>query len=166
MLWQGYPLYIKWPFWGNITIQLLNHKLGNRQHWAVTIPYTNATSEASAASRRVTDGVLSLGRGKPKFIPHSSLGLSVASNRQYLKDDCLVFMWTYTVTNKTLLIESSTIGRMTLYNNTLHNPLPAGDQSGIPWPEKCNPRQGRRQEFTEGVSSRLGLPAAKRRLHA
>ena len=82
--------HLRWPFRGNITIQLLN-QLENRQHWAVTIPYTNGTSEASAASRRVTDGERSLGRGKPKFIPHSALGLSVASNRQYLKDNCLMF---------------------------------------------------------------------------
>ena len=84
--------HLKWPFRGNITIQLLN-QLKNKRHWAVTIPYTNGTSEASAA--RVTDGERSLGRGKPKFIPHSALGLSVASNCQYLKDDCLMFRVAY-----------------------------------------------------------------------
>ena len=26
----------------------------------------------------------------PEFLPHSELGLSVANNRQYLKDDCLI----------------------------------------------------------------------------
>ena len=45
--------------------------------------YTHAT--------RVTDRERSGGWGSPLFLPHSELGLSVANNRQYLKDDCLIF---------------------------------------------------------------------------
>ena len=54
-----------------------------------TIPYTDATSDLHAA--QVSDRERSGSLGWPKFLPRSELGLSVANNRQYLKDDCLIF---------------------------------------------------------------------------
>ena len=80
--------HLKWPFRGTITIQLVN-QLENKKHRTETIPYTDRTPDVSAA--RVTDGERSKGLGRPEFLLHSKLGLSVANNRQYLKDDCLIF---------------------------------------------------------------------------
>ena len=80
--------HLKWPFRGIITIQLLN-QLDDMQHHTEISRYTDTTPDANAA--RVTDGERSRGWGTIKFLPHSELGLSVAYNCQYLKDDCLIF---------------------------------------------------------------------------
>ena len=81
--------HLKWPFRGNVTIQLVN-QLEDKEHRTQTYEYTDTTPDGCAA--RVTDGERSLDVwGKHKFILHSKLGLSVANNRQYLKDDCLIF---------------------------------------------------------------------------
>ena len=82
--------HLKWPFRGNVTVQLVN-QLEDKEHSTGTIPYTDTTPDGGAA--RMTDGEQShsQGLGMPEFLPHSKLGLSVANNRQYLKDDCLIF---------------------------------------------------------------------------
>ena len=82
--------HLKWPFRGTVTIQLVN-QLEDKEHSTETIPYTDITHDRCAA--RVTDGKQShsQGLGMPEFLPHSELGLIVANNRQYLKDDCLIF---------------------------------------------------------------------------
>ena len=77
---------LKWPFRGSITFQLVN-QLEDKKHKTGTISYTRA-SESFA---QVTDGERSSEWGKHRFIRHSQLGLSVANNRQYLKDDCIIF---------------------------------------------------------------------------
>ena len=78
----------KWPFRGTITIQLVN-QLEDKEHHTDSYAYNDATPDVNAA--QLLDGVRSHGWGKPKSLPHSELGLSVANNRQYLKDDCLIF---------------------------------------------------------------------------
>ena len=78
---------LKWPIRGNIIIQLVN-QLEDKEHLTYSIYYTDAF-DANAV--RVTDGERSGGLGRPRFLPHSDLGLSADNNRQYLKDDCLVF---------------------------------------------------------------------------
>ena len=81
--------HLKWPFRATVTFQLVN-QLQDKEHHTDTIHYTNATPDLYAA--QVTVGERSeRGRGKHEFLPHSELGLSVANNRQYLKDDCVVF---------------------------------------------------------------------------
>ena len=82
--------HLKWPFRGTVTIQLVN-QLEDKEHCTGTITYTDTTPDRCAA--RVTDGEQSHSRGlgSPEFLPHSELGLIVANNRQYLKDDCLIF---------------------------------------------------------------------------
>ena len=80
--------HLRWPFRGIVTIQLVN-QLEDKEHHTKIIPYTDTTPDTSAAL--VTDGERSEGWGTIKFICHSMLGLRVAINRQYLKDDCLVF---------------------------------------------------------------------------
>ena len=79
---------LKWPFRGTVTIQLVN-QLEDKEHFTEPNSYTGKTPNNCAA--RVTNGERSGGWGTSKFILHSELGLSVANNRQYLKDDRLVF---------------------------------------------------------------------------
>ena len=80
--------HLKWPFRGTVTIQIVN-QLEDKEHHTQTIVYGDTTPDASTA--RVTEGERSRGWGKNRFIHHSALGLSVAKNRQHLKDDCLIF---------------------------------------------------------------------------
>ena len=79
--------HLMWPLRGAITIQLVN-QLEDKEHHTETIRYRDTTPDNAA---RVTDGERSCGWGFRAFLPHSKLGLSVANNRQYLKDDCLIF---------------------------------------------------------------------------
>ena len=82
--------HLKWPFRGTVTIQLVN-QLEDNEHHTETITYRAYTTPETSAAR-VTDGERSEGGwGWFEFLPHSELGLSVANNRQYLKDDCLIF---------------------------------------------------------------------------
>ena len=80
--------HLKWPFQGTVTIQLVN-QLEDKEHHTETYSYTDTVPHRYAA--RVTVGERSDAWGIPKFILHSALGLSTDNNRQYLKDDCLVF---------------------------------------------------------------------------
>ena len=80
---------LKWPFRGKIAVQLVN-QFEDTNHFTDFICYTNKQCDRSAT--RVTYGERSdIGWGKHQYIPHSKLGLNVARNRQYLKDDCLIF---------------------------------------------------------------------------
>ena len=98
--------HLKWPFRGTVTIHVVNlledkeHHTGSYDyddttpntsaaHHTQTIRYTNATPDVYAA--QVTVGERSDGWGWHEFLPHSKFGLNVANNRQYLKDDCLIF---------------------------------------------------------------------------
>ena len=64
-------------------------QLEDKQHLTGTVTYRDTMPYANAA--RLSDGERSGGWGWSEFLPHSELGLSVANNRQYLKDDCLIF---------------------------------------------------------------------------
>ena len=80
--------HLKWPFRGTVTVQIVN-QLEDKKHHIETITYTDVTPDISAA--QVSGRERSHGRGWHEFLPHSELGLNVANNRQYLKDDCLIF---------------------------------------------------------------------------
>ena len=79
--------HLKWPFRGTVTIQLVN-QLEDNEHCTNTFVYIYTTPATAA---RVTYGERSHGWGCFKFLLHSELGLSVANNCQYLRDDCLIF---------------------------------------------------------------------------
>ena len=64
-------------------------ELEDKEHHTDSYAYNDKTPDANAA--RVTDREREDGSGRPEFLNHSKLGLSVANNRQYLKDDCLIF---------------------------------------------------------------------------
>ena len=80
--------HLKWPFRGTISIQLVN-QLEDKEHHTDSYAYSDKTPDANAA--RVTDREREDGLGRPEFLNHSKLGLNVTNNRQYLKDDCLIF---------------------------------------------------------------------------
>ena len=80
--------HLKWPFRGIVTIQLVN-QLEDKEHHTVSYDYNDATPDLYAT--QVDEERSECGWGSPEFLPHSELGLNVANNRQYLKDDCLIF---------------------------------------------------------------------------
>ena len=79
-----YDDHLKWPFRGNITIQIMN-QAGDHNHIAMTIPYNDKTSDIGAG--RVTMGERSGGWGFHQFLAHSDLEYNAAEKTQYLKDN-------------------------------------------------------------------------------
>ena len=87
-LMQGpYDDHLKWPFEGEITIQIVN-QAGDHSHVEKTIHYNDKTSDTSAG--RVTDKRKSKGWGKNKFLAHTDLEYNAARNIQYLKDGIII----------------------------------------------------------------------------
>ena len=77
---------LTWPFTGVVTVELLN-QLADKQHHQQVITYPEGKDDDG--NSRVVDRERSNGWGRPQFIPHTDLG--PATNRQFLKDDCLYF---------------------------------------------------------------------------
>ena len=77
---------LKWPFRGDVTIQIVN-QAGDNNHQERVIPYTDQTPDSSAG--RVTDKERSVAWGFHQFLPHSSLGYNAAKKTQYLRGDSL-----------------------------------------------------------------------------
>ena len=80
----SYDDHLKWPFRGNITIQIVN-QAGDHDHIEKTIPYNDETPDVNAG--RVTRGERSIGWGRYQFLPHSDLEYNAAKKTQYLKDN-------------------------------------------------------------------------------
>ena len=78
---------LKWPFYGDVTVQLLN-QLGNKQHHERIIRFNN---EIPVACARVTAGGRAMGKGSAQFIALDELDYDPARKCQYLKDDCIAF---------------------------------------------------------------------------
>ena len=77
---------LKWPFRGDVTIQIVN-QAGEDNHQEMTNEYTDQISDSIAG--RVTNKVRSLGWGSFQFLPHSSLSYNATTNTQYLRGDSL-----------------------------------------------------------------------------
>ena len=75
-----YDHQLKWPFLGEVSITLVDQRLG--KHKTYTLEYTRAGSKEGA---RRFNNTLTDGFGYPTFIEHKYLPPN------YLKDDCLVF---------------------------------------------------------------------------
>lgn len=84
---QGpYDDYLKWPFQGEITIQIDN-QAGDHNHIETVIEYTPYTR---AYAVRVTDKERSdNGLGNHQFLPHDKLHYNARRKTQYLKNDTL-----------------------------------------------------------------------------
>lgn len=83
-LMQGeFDSYLKWPFRGSVSVQLLNQE-EDKKHHVDTLEFMEGTPDSTAgrvtAGERATSGV-----GNPQFFPHSKL------QPKYLKHDCLRF---------------------------------------------------------------------------
>ena len=77
--------YLKWPFRGEITIQIVN-QVGDHDHVEVVISYTNGTDDTAG---RVTDEERAKGWGCSKFLAHDKLQYNAERQTQYLKDNTL-----------------------------------------------------------------------------
>ena len=80
--------HLKWPFRGDIIVQLLN-QIEDKGHYKQTIPFTDNTPDIYAG--RVTTGERADGWGKPCFISNHALNYNKAKNCQYFRCDCLHF---------------------------------------------------------------------------
>ena len=80
--------YLKWPFRGETTVQLVN-QAGDHDHVEKIIHYTDVTPDGAAGrvtgSERATHA-----QGFPQFLAHSHLGYNAARKTQYLKDNHLI----------------------------------------------------------------------------
>ena len=81
-----YDDQLKWPFCGDITIQLLNQSR-DKGHLAMTVRYNDGVGD-DVAGRVVGQERATFGRGYVQFIAHTKLN---TENKEYLKNDCLKF---------------------------------------------------------------------------
>ena len=79
--------YLKWPFRGEITIQIVNQD-GDHDHIGMAIPYDDDTPDQCTG--RVTDKERANGWGKQQFLAHTALGYNGERKTQYLKDDIII----------------------------------------------------------------------------
>lgn len=86
LLWGEFDNYLKWPFQGDATVQLLNQLEDKRHHEATVTPGSNVERPTTLYS--ATAGA---GGGYHQFIAHRELGYNASKNCQYLKFDCLRF---------------------------------------------------------------------------
>ena len=97
MLMRGeFDNLLKWPFRGDITIQLLNQQQ-DKEHYEETIHFNDTATDSSAG--RVTGCTINEGRGWRRFISNDKLTYDPATNCQYLYNDCLCFQITVKVKN-------------------------------------------------------------------
>ena len=80
-----YDHQLKWPFRGDITIQLLNQS-SDEGHWEETGCFDDTVSDKCAG--RVVGQERANGLGSYTFIAHTELN---TENNEYLKNDCLKF---------------------------------------------------------------------------
>ena len=78
---------VTWPFIGVVTVEILN-QLADKEHHQQTITFPEDKDD-DCNSRVVDMETAAIGRGCHTFISHADLG--PATNRQFLKDDCLYF---------------------------------------------------------------------------
>ena len=81
-----YDDQLKWPFRGDVTIQLLNQSR-DEGHWEMMVPFDDTAGD-EYAGRVVGQARASSGWGYTKFISHTELN---TENKDYLKYDCLKF---------------------------------------------------------------------------
>ena len=101
ILWQGYmTVYVhlmrgeydnmlKWPFRGDITIQLVNHNNG-RDHHEKTVNFSFSSVLFDAGERVTSREIAGAGRGIDQFITHTKVESSTET-RRYIDNDCLTF---------------------------------------------------------------------------
>ena len=78
---------LKWPFQGDITIQLLNQKRG-QEHVEHLIHFDGCAITAGCAARVTSGEYATYGGGMAHFITHTAVESSTGTI-QYLHNDCL-----------------------------------------------------------------------------
>ena len=86
MMQGSFDNYLKWPFRGAITIQIVN-QVGDHNHVERIIDYNDETADDTAG--RITGKKGALGWGKPQFLAHNELQYNAERQTQYLKDNTL-----------------------------------------------------------------------------
>jgi hypothetical protein len=79
--------HLKWPFRGEIAIQIVN-QAGDHDHFGNSVIYNDVTVDASG--NRVVDGKRSQGWGYNQFFSRSDLQYNPKKNTQYLKNDIVI----------------------------------------------------------------------------
>ena len=82
-----YDDYLKWPFRGEITVQIVN-QAGDHSHVEKTTPYDDKAPDICAS--RVTNTDKSEGWGKIQFMARTDLEYNAAKKTQYLKDGIII----------------------------------------------------------------------------
>ena len=82
-----YDDHLKWPFRGEITIQIVN-QAGDHSHVEDTIPYNDETVDIYAG--RVIGEERANGWGFDKFLAHTDLEYNAAKKTQYLKENIII----------------------------------------------------------------------------
>ena len=82
-----YDDHLKWPFRGEITVQIVN-QAGDHSHVEKTIPYNDKASEVNAG--RVVGKERANGLGFHKFIAYTDLEYNAKNKTQYLKDGIII----------------------------------------------------------------------------
>jgi TNF receptor-associated factor 4 len=87
LLMQGpFDDHLKWPFRGNITLQILN-QVRDSDHVEKTIVYDDDTPDVIAG--RATDSEPQ-GRGIVEFLPHSLCGYNSSRRTEYMRDNVII----------------------------------------------------------------------------
>ena len=83
---------LKWPFHGEVTVQLLNQRKNADHHEEPLVEVTDCLDKSTTRFGRV-QGVKPRGPGwgYQKFIPQKELAYNAGKDCQYLKNDCLKF---------------------------------------------------------------------------
>ena len=82
--------HLKWPFKGEITVELVNQKKGSRNLVRKPLEH-NDPDECNKYFQRVTDGDRAeKGWGRPHFIAHTEL-YKPEEDKEYLLNDTLIF---------------------------------------------------------------------------
>ena len=85
MMGGAYDASLKWPFQGNVIIQIVN-QAKNDSYYQRSIQFTDRTDSNTG---RVTHRERWAGQGFSQFISHSSLDSDAYRSIQYLQRDCL-----------------------------------------------------------------------------
>ena len=78
---------LKWPFRGNVTIQIVDQ--AGEKHHEMVVPYNINTPDSHMHANRMIDREWSIGLGFVPFLPHTSLGYNTVTNTQYLRANSL-----------------------------------------------------------------------------
>ena len=78
--------HLKWPFKGEITVELVNQKDGGENYEEKPVEHT----DSEAHFQRVTEGERAGGWGLPQFISHTDL-YKPEKGKEYLLNDTLIF---------------------------------------------------------------------------